>query len=256
MEIRWNTTYAEMDRGIKLKLAVNYWVDQLDNGLRGKKKTAATRKKKKWHISHSEWELLERLCIVLQDLYDATLDFSVSGVPTITKPLPLYKFIEQKLQRAIEELTEDEDPHNLTDALTAGLEKLRKHLRKSLDSHYPLLGAVLHPSIRLAYFKDGSKWSNDIPARAETLLEHLYMEYADDSAQSNTPASHVTPRQPTEVPKSIFDQAITMKTDSTTSGTTLGGVKQSELSNYFGGAYPCKNQADPLGWWKVRLISI
>jgi hypothetical protein len=46
--------------------AVNYWVDQLDSGLCGKKKTAATHKKKKWHISHSEWELLERLCIVLQ----------------------------------------------------------------------------------------------------------------------------------------------------------------------------------------------
>jgi hypothetical protein len=89
MEIRWNTTYAEMDHDIKLKpvhlvgfftiqtdihildflfymQAVNYWVDQLDSGLRRKKKAAATRKKKLWHISHSEWELLERLCIVLK----------------------------------------------------------------------------------------------------------------------------------------------------------------------------------------------
>ncbi|KIJ06033.1 hypothetical protein PAXINDRAFT_158866, partial [Paxillus involutus ATCC 200175] len=66
MEVRWNTTYAEMDRGIKLKPAVNHWVDQLDSSLTGKKKAAATRKKKKWHISHSEWELLERLCIVLK----------------------------------------------------------------------------------------------------------------------------------------------------------------------------------------------
>jgi hypothetical protein len=77
----------------------------------------------------------------IKDLYEVTLDFSTSGVPTITKPLPLYKFIEQKLQRAIEELTEDEDLHNLRVALTAGLEKLHKHLKKSLDSHYPLLGA-------------------------------------------------------------------------------------------------------------------
>ncbi|KIJ07767.1 hypothetical protein PAXINDRAFT_158317 [Paxillus involutus ATCC 200175] len=66
MEVKWNTMYAEMDRGIKLKPAVNHWVDQLDNSLTGKKKAAATRKKKKWHISHSEWELLERLCIVLK----------------------------------------------------------------------------------------------------------------------------------------------------------------------------------------------
>ncbi|KAF8833667.1 hypothetical protein BDN67DRAFT_1017293 [Paxillus ammoniavirescens] len=51
--------YADMDHSIKLKPAVNHWVDQLDNGLTGKKKAAATHKKKKWHISHSEWELLE-----------------------------------------------------------------------------------------------------------------------------------------------------------------------------------------------------
>ncbi|KIK77668.1 hypothetical protein PAXRUDRAFT_166097 [Paxillus rubicundulus Ve08.2h10] len=95
-------------------------------------------------------------------------------------------------------------------------------------------------------------WVEHTSVTPRNILEHLYMEYADDSAQSNTPALHVTPRQPTEVPKSIFDQAITMKTDSTTSGTMLGGVKQSELSNYFGGAYPCKNQADPLGWWWVH----
>ncbi|KIK72419.1 hypothetical protein PAXRUDRAFT_22012, partial [Paxillus rubicundulus Ve08.2h10] len=76
MEIRWNTTYTEMDRGTKLKPAVNHWVDQLDSGLTGKKKAMAIHKKKKWHISHSEWELLERLCVVLKDFYEATLDFS------------------------------------------------------------------------------------------------------------------------------------------------------------------------------------
>ena len=41
-------------------------IDQLDSGLGGKKKAAATRKKKRWHLSHSNWELLEQLCVVLK----------------------------------------------------------------------------------------------------------------------------------------------------------------------------------------------
>ncbi|KAN0088626.1 hypothetical protein V8E55_005683 [Tylopilus felleus] len=87
--------------------------DTQHSGLGGKKKAAATRKKKKWHLSHSNWELLEQLCVVLKDLYNATLDFSVSGVPTITKPLPLYKFIEQRLEKAIGEIVDDDNPHSL-----------------------------------------------------------------------------------------------------------------------------------------------
>ncbi|KAF8834293.1 hypothetical protein BDN67DRAFT_915241 [Paxillus ammoniavirescens] len=249
MEVRWNTTYAEIDCGIKLKPAINHWVDQLDNGLTGKKLASARKKKKKWHISHSQWELLERLCAVLKNFYEATLDFSVATVPTITKPLPLYKFLQKTLEGAISDLTPDDDPHHLQRAPTAGLAKLDFYLAKSFDSHYPLLGAVLHPAIRLAYFKDISKWSSDIPARAETLLEHLYQEYTDNNNNNSpAPTPHLHP-QP-ESPKSIFDQAIAFKSTSADSETVPATTK-SELASYFRGAYPCTDRNDPLGWWKV-----
>ncbi|KAF9231785.1 hypothetical protein BU15DRAFT_55729 [Melanogaster broomeanus] len=256
MEIRWNTTYAEIDRGIKLKPAVNYWVDQLDNSLKGKKKAATTHKKKKRHISHSEWELLERLSVVLKDFYDATLDFSVSCVPTITKPLPLYKFLEQRLKKAIGEIAPDDDPHNLKFVLEAGLNKLNFYLKRSFESHFPLLGAVLHPSIRLTYFRDATKWERNVPICAETLLEHLYLEYAEDHADmSESGQSQARATQTKSTPLSIFDQAIAIELSATNNSNSndTSAVKQSELATYFGGAYPCTDRNDPLGWWKVSI---
>ncbi|KIK74778.1 hypothetical protein PAXRUDRAFT_19545 [Paxillus rubicundulus Ve08.2h10] len=65
MPIRWNTTYAEIDRGIKLKPAINRWIDQLDQHLTGKKRKAAMLKKKKWHLSPGDWDFLEHFAAVL-----------------------------------------------------------------------------------------------------------------------------------------------------------------------------------------------
>ncbi|KAG1824841.1 uncharacterized protein BJ212DRAFT_1476132 [Suillus subaureus] len=56
MPICWNTTHAEIEQSIKLKLAINLWVECLDDGLTGKKKDMAAQKKKKWCLSLLDWE--------------------------------------------------------------------------------------------------------------------------------------------------------------------------------------------------------
>ncbi|KAG6374226.1 hypothetical protein JVT61DRAFT_4885 [Boletus reticuloceps] len=156
-------------------------------------------------------------------------------------------------------MDDDDDPHNLKRALTAGLEKLRKHLKKVFDFHFPLLGAVLHPSIHLTYFQDSSKWASNIPARAEMLLEHLFDEYSDDISTGSNSAPSNNVGTAVEEPKSIFDHAIMfgVTTNFPNTGESATGVlKQSELASYFGGAYPCKNRNDPSQWWKACFESL
>jgi hypothetical protein len=46
--------------------AINQWIDQLDMRLKGKKKRAAARKKKLWSLSPADWEMLEKLCGILE----------------------------------------------------------------------------------------------------------------------------------------------------------------------------------------------
>ncbi|KAG2110208.1 uncharacterized protein F5147DRAFT_651863 [Suillus discolor] len=153
--IRWNTTLAEIDRAMKLKPAINQWVDQLDACLTGVKKRAAICKKKK---------------LALSLFYTSTLDLSCKHVPTICYTLPLYKQLELHMDTYCRQASEENDIHGLEDALTAGLNKLRIHMEKALVSDYPLLGAVLHPRMRVSYFDDETLWSHtNLAARMYTL---------------------------------------------------------------------------------------
>ena len=139
----------------------------MDQGISGKAKTAAKCHQKKWRLSPDEWETWAKLCAVLQvyctsDHYllcsrvnvcctfqkyqDATLEFSQSKVPTISKVLPLFKMIQQHLEDALKDpnLTKDQSGQKywgLKCHLKVGLEKMNCHLEKALVGDYPLLSA-------------------------------------------------------------------------------------------------------------------
>ncbi|KAF8835291.1 hypothetical protein BDN67DRAFT_857303, partial [Paxillus ammoniavirescens] len=182
MPIRWNTTYAEIDRGIKLKPAISRWIDQLDQCLTGKKRKAAMLKKKKWHLSPGDWDFLEHFTAVLVLFHSSTLDLSKKGVPTICKLLPLYKHVEQHLMAHLSRARKDFGSYGLDVAIGSGLRKLECHMEIALKSDYPLLGAVLHPALRVSYFDNITLWSTNLnlPHRARVLLEHLYTTYKEE----------------------------------------------------------------------------
>ncbi|KAI0759083.1 hypothetical protein C8Q74DRAFT_1185403, partial [Fomes fomentarius] len=90
----WNTTLAEIKCGLQLQLAINYWIEQLDAGLTGKKKLAAKRHKKQLSISFENWDLLASVVEILQKPRDITLQLSHKDIPTILMLLLLYKDLE------------------------------------------------------------------------------------------------------------------------------------------------------------------
>ena len=212
----------------------------MDQGVSGKAKTAAKCHQKKWRLSPDKWKRLAKLCAVLQvrhtsDHYlicsrvnacctfqtyqDATLEFSQLKVPTISKVLPLFKTIQQHLEDALKDpdLAKEKSGQKYQ-----GLKRgLKFGLEKALVGDYPLLGtgecpitcalvftklfeAVLHPSIRLAYFEDTTRWDTLIPAHAWVLLKHLYEVYKADGS----PPSTAMPNEPLAAAVSIFLGAI------------------------------------------------
>ncbi|KAF8585352.1 hypothetical protein K439DRAFT_1632711, partial [Ramaria rubella] len=60
MPMCWNTWYAEIDQAIKLKPAINQWIDQLDQCVTGRKK------KNDWFLTPGDWDMLDRLCGILK----------------------------------------------------------------------------------------------------------------------------------------------------------------------------------------------
>ncbi|KAG1781478.1 hypothetical protein EV702DRAFT_950554, partial [Suillus placidus] len=139
MSIHWNTTCAEIERSMKLKLAINLWVEHLDDGLTGKKRNMAVRKKKKWCLSLLDWEFLGRYSDILEVFHTSTLSLQKKGVPTICQTLPLYKQMEKHLEMHLKQVPNKWRVYGLTQALQAGLDKLWHHMDKALESDYPLL---------------------------------------------------------------------------------------------------------------------
>src|SRR4051812_19507186 len=82
----------------------------------------------------------------IQVYQDVTLQFSQTKVPSICKVLPLFKAIQQHLQKALDDpdLAKDKSGmkyRGLKAGLKAGLEKINIYLEKALVGDYPLLGA-------------------------------------------------------------------------------------------------------------------
>ncbi|KIK74552.1 hypothetical protein PAXRUDRAFT_19762 [Paxillus rubicundulus Ve08.2h10] len=229
MPIRWNTTYAEIECGVKLKPAINRWIDQLDEHLTGQKKKATLYKKKKWHLSPGDWDFLEYFAVILVLFHSSTLDLLKKGVTTICKMLPLYKLVEQHLTSHLSRARKDFSSYGLNIAIGSGLRKLEYHLETALTSDYPLLGAVLHPALRLSYFEDTSLWSTKLD------LPHCVVT----PSTRNASTINMSPSK-----QSPFMSAI--KTHG-----AANRAAQNEVKIYLSGLYPYAEIDDnPLAWWK------
>jgi hypothetical protein len=51
----------------------------VDQSLTGKKKAAAKRRQKKWRLSPDEWDMLEKLCSVLEVIVALIGDFDLDS---------------------------------------------------------------------------------------------------------------------------------------------------------------------------------
>jgi hypothetical protein len=134
----------------------------MEQNLTGKAKAMARCHQKKWGLSREEWEMLEKLCLVLkvssvvrlsapimtltdptQKYQEATLEFSTTTAPTICKVLPIYKAIQGHLKDTLTDPdladTQNVEYAKLKNGVRAGLEKMDIHLAKALKGDYPLL---------------------------------------------------------------------------------------------------------------------
>ncbi|KAJ6466771.1 hypothetical protein C8R45DRAFT_838934, partial [Mycena sanguinolenta] len=226
--------------------ALARWNSELPRGLTGKKKAAAERKAKRQYLSPRDFQDLRKITNVMEVLHDATLDLSKKGVPTICKILPLYKVVKDHLEEHRAAILPVDDTCNLRKAIKAGIAKLQIHIDKALISDYPLIGAVLHPAIRLSYFQ--SNWSEELADRAKIVLEHLYEVYKEELDEETPAAPKIAASsKPTSPSKGIWRRAIATASTSTVKKT------QTELEVYFSGIYPMTTEYDEvLPWWKVN----
>ncbi|EIW59259.1 uncharacterized protein TRAVEDRAFT_104808, partial [Trametes versicolor FP-101664 SS1] len=250
MPVRWNTTYAEIERALLLRPAINAWIEQMEKGLTGQKKAAATRKKKRLYLSPQDWEHLIAVRDTLSVLNEVTHLLSKGGVPTIPMTLPLYKHIETKLKSYKQKFRRPEEAR-LRMGCEKALEKLETYTDIALQSKYVLIGAVLHPLTRIKYFENRDLWDPIVPVRARRLLEELFKEYTEKAATESAHSKHPKPT-PDEQYQSAFGASVAAGRGDMAGDSGDPALESlSELDAYFRDTYPCKKEHGALEWWKV-----
>jgi hypothetical protein len=83
VETRWNSTYAMLERALKLRKAFDVY-------------STTESSVSKYVLSVEEWDKVEMLCKILKPLAEITEDLSKSKYPTLSTVLPYYQgLIEQ-----------------------------------------------------------------------------------------------------------------------------------------------------------------
>ena len=189
-----------------------------------------------WHyLSDSTPTQLKRIQLILEinlEVFTGLEIFwsSVSSQPCRTTHLPSKSFCSNSIHSSRSYLQHSH----------VGAHKFSQF--PFLPSWFSVSTLVLHPSIRLSYFEDKSKWDPSIAIRARVLLEHLYEIYKEDGPVSDTAAPHAQNPAP-----SVFMDAIKIVAPSLSRAVT-------EIEAFFSGTYPCTD-GNALKWWKVRARS-
>ncbi|KAJ7697117.1 ribonuclease H-like domain-containing protein, partial [Mycena metata] len=132
---RWNSTYDMLEVAVEYREAIDTLVADKKTNLR------------QYELEDEEWEVLKDLLRVLKDL---TLKFSQEGVATIAHVIPAMDKIENMLET-------EADDKKLSPAIKSALKKGQKimnsYYTKTDQSYAYRIAMVLHPGLKLEYFK-------------------------------------------------------------------------------------------------------
>ncbi|KAI0363170.1 hypothetical protein BV20DRAFT_930129, partial [Pilatotrama ljubarskyi] len=202
-------------------------------------------------LSQSEWQTLRQIGEILSVFTKVTHEMSYAGRPTLPFVLPVYEQMRKSLQAHAEDASL---PPTLRNAVAAGLLKLQEYYQYAKDSHYTVVATVLHPSLRLNWFK---ALGDSHRLRAEVIFQHVYEEYATSpEPQSDQPAEPPqvpTPDDNSRINDSFLEAAVNIggNDQDPASAASSDQPKRSELERYLAGDGGAGSLRDPLAWWKV-----
>jgi hypothetical protein len=184
MRVRWNSTYAMIDRFLYLRRALErLFTFSRENKI------------EQFVLNDAEWTLLERLQTILKIFVEPTVHLSGSKYPTLHLQLPYYSLLLRQLSQFV---TEEEERNNgnpflLSRAVDDGWEVLNEYWKKTDDQTALVLSMILDPRCKLTGL-ERLGWTPGQVRKAKTIFERIYRSHYAKDAQDVPEAAH--PRSP------------------------------------------------------------
>ncbi|KAJ3555257.1 hypothetical protein NM688_g2679 [Phlebia brevispora] len=181
----------------------------------------------------------EAASIILSPFKFVTLSLSRKDIPTICLVIPVYKLMDLHIQESVNKY---QDHQTICFVLKIAAKKLDPYITKTTHSKYLLLSVVLHPMMRLSYFKDpAKKWNAEVKIHARQFLDEIYAEYAAKSGAADAALSAGSARASNRSHSNLIASAMSM--------SRPPAVKAIEIELYLSHAYPINNSDGALRCW-------
>ncbi|KAI8891938.1 ribonuclease H-like domain-containing protein [Globomyces pollinis-pini] len=195
VKTRWNSTYSMLIVSRNMKTSMNEFIIKQgrDTALKEDEKDILDNEKQSTFyakaLSEEEWDLLEKLIIILEPIYEATCAISGELYPTISLMMPFFDSVLDALKEHKEFFRDkgkrNEDYDNIADGAEAAFNKLLKYFEISSD--LAVLATVLDPRLKMEYYQDSE--DSNYGAIAANIVKRLGHSLQSTTKVSSLPMS-------------------------------------------------------------------
>ena len=279
--VRWNSTYYMLQRALELQRAIDLFQRYYKPSQ--KEKEEAPYSVTADAIRDEDWTEVRQFLKLLRPFVTATIhlqgnseDEGFEGARgSLWEIFTWMDLLSTKLDKAIERSASDLEDSHFKSAVLCGKQKINEYWdRMSLETPYYFAATILHPKLKLAWFKDHWRKYPLWIKRAENGMKALFQEYvADeqlDQEDEDLQTRSFRRKLPIEVVRSrekarqlgiidsddededIYEAHLHVDEEYSTHRTKRRRV-ETELQRYYEEGLESDIINDPLKWWIKRL---
>lgn len=275
--VRWNSTYYMLERALELQRAIDLF--QRYYKPTQKEKEEAPYSITADAVTDEDWTEVRRFLKLLRRFVTATIhlqgnseDEGFEGARgSLWEVFTWMDLLSVKLDRAIETSVDEPEDSHFRSAVLCGKQKIDEYWdRMSVETPFYFAATILHPNLKLAWFKDHWRKYPLWIKRAETGMKSLFQEYvANEQSEEEEPAQNRYRKLPAAVIRShekarqlglidsddsdenLHQSHLRVDEEYSTHRTKRRRI-ESELQKYYDEGLESNIVDDPLKWWIKR----
>ena len=231
---RWNSTFYMIQIALKVRNGLKNWLST-DPEI-GKVKLGS------FQFSQTDWEVLEKICTLLEKFESASQLLSGGSYPTLSFVMPVFIELFSYIEREVENLSRT-DP--MRDPLSEAHRVLAKYYSFTDDSVFYLLAVLLDPRFKTTFLiRKG--FETDYPGLSDQTVSRL----KDFVERKKVSSGNADENGTTESKNRVHNQSALFNS-MFSHCTTEHDNEHNEVGKYF--ELRCEDPAvDPLDYWKAN----
>lgn len=254
--VRWNSTCMMLQRAKQLRRAIELF--QKDNDEPDEDEDCGYSVSKD-RITRDDWDEIDRFLDLLEPILMVTKELEgnpgISTYGSLWAVFPSLNILSVSLQEAIDDVKAEPESYYKSGVIM-GKQKLDKYWdRMTTESPFYFAATILHPSLKLAYFKDKWRKFPDWQKRAEQSMEKFYKEYVTDAQVAESDVSYELSNRPLAsslLPNKPLRAHLRVDEQYSLHGRSTKRRKiESELNEYYRDGLVDLDEIgdEPLQWW-------